>query len=81
MDLRFTADEEAFRDEVRSFLAEALPEELARKVRNAQSLTQEDMAGWHAALNARGALAVTGPQAHGGPGGGACAGPRPGRGL
>ena len=68
MDLRFTAEEEAFRAEVREFLVENLSEDLARKVRNTEEMTKEDMEGWHAKLNSRNWLAVTWPVEHGGPG-------------
>ncbi|MCV6585809.1 MAG: acyl-CoA dehydrogenase family protein [Marinibacterium sp.] len=71
MDLSYSPQEEAFRDEVRAFLADALSEDLARKGRNGDELTKADMDGWHAALNARGWLATTWPQEHGGPGWGA----------
>lgn len=68
MDLRFTPEEEAFRADVRSFLADHLSDVLADKVRNAQDLTKADMEGWHAALNARNWLAATWPVEFGGTG-------------
>jgi len=68
MDLSYSADEQAFRDEVRSFLAENLPPDLADKGRRGLRLTKDDMQRWHAILNARGWLAVTWPKAHGGTG-------------
>ncbi|WP_170789967.1 acyl-CoA dehydrogenase family protein [Ruegeria lacuscaerulensis] len=71
MDLSFTPEEEAFRAEVRAFLSENLSPELVRKGRNSESLTKEEMEGWHARLNARGWLAVTWPTEYGGPGWGA----------
>ena len=43
MDLNFTPDEEAFRTEVRTFLATELPESLARKVREHRHLHKADM--------------------------------------
>ena len=57
MDLRFTPEEVAFRDEVRAFLRANLPPELATKVRQGLRLTRDDMAHWHAILHARGWLA------------------------
>jgi len=68
MNLNFTAEQEAFRDEVRTFLAEQLPAATAAKVRDGQRLTRDDIADWHARLNARGWLAGHWPVAWGGPG-------------
>jgi len=68
MDLNFTPEEEAFRDEVRQFLREKLPVRLADKVKNNVPLTREDMIEWHAILNARGWLANHWPTQYGGPG-------------
>ena len=68
MDLNYTPEEEAFRQEVRDFLKENLSEELATKVRNGRELTRDDMVGWHATLQSRSWLAVTWPEEYGGPG-------------
>lgn len=68
MDLRFSAEEEAFRDEVRAFLRAQLPHELATKVQQGLRLTRDDMARWHAILHARGWLASHWPREWGGPG-------------
>jgi alkylation response protein AidB-like acyl-CoA dehydrogenase len=68
MDLNFTPEEEAFRDEVRAFLHDNLPKRLSEKVRTGKRLTKEDMQEWHAILNARGWLANHWPVEHGGPG-------------
>ena len=68
MNLDFTPEEEAFRDEVRAFLADKLPERLSGKVANGLHLTKADMQEWHAILNRRGWLANHWPAAHGGPG-------------
>ena len=68
MDLTFSAEEAAFRDEVREFLANSLPEDLASKGEAGGELTKADMERWHAILNERGWLAVTWPKAHGGTG-------------
>ena len=40
MDLNFTQDEEAFRAEVRAFLADKLPSRLSDKVRNGVRLSK-----------------------------------------
>ncbi len=68
MDLQFTTEELAFRDEVRSFLKDKLPEDLSHKVKNGLQLTKQDMERWHAILNERGWLANHWPEQHGGPG-------------
>ncbi|MFP4903492.1 acyl-CoA dehydrogenase family protein [Paraburkholderia sp. BR14261] len=68
MDLKFTAEEEAFRSEVLAFLNERLPQRLASKVSNGRHLTRDDMAQWHAILNEKGWLANHWPQEYGGPG-------------
>ncbi len=68
MDLKFTAEEEAFRSEVLDFLRERLPQRIASKVRNGQHLTRDDMAQWHAILNEKGWLANHWPREYGGPG-------------
>jgi alkylation response protein AidB-like acyl-CoA dehydrogenase len=68
MDLKFTAEEEAFRSEVLDFLRERLPQRIASKVRNGQHLTRDDMAQWHAILNEKGWLANHWPKEYGGPG-------------
>ncbi|WP_027015069.1 acyl-CoA dehydrogenase family protein [Comamonas composti] len=71
MDLQFTPEELAFRDEVRSFLKAELPEQMAHKVRNGLQLSKQDMEQWHAILNQRGWLANHWPEQYGGPGWGA----------
>jgi alkylation response protein AidB-like acyl-CoA dehydrogenase len=68
MDLSYSPAENAFREEVRAFLRDRLPAELAEKVRLNKTLTRDDMDRWHAILNDRGWLAVSWPQEFGGPG-------------
>ncbi|RST31125.1 pimeloyl-CoA dehydrogenase large subunit [Sphingomonas ginkgonis] len=68
MDLSFTPEEEAFREEVRQFLRDQLPARLSDKVRKGQHLTKSDMEEWHAILNARGWLANHWPVEWGGTG-------------
>ena len=43
MDLSFTPQEEAFRNQVQAFLAEHLPSELSDKVANGERLSKADM--------------------------------------
>ena len=66
MDLNYTPEELAFRDEVREFLKEKLPKELSDKVRTRADLTKEDMDRWHAILNEKGWLAPNWPKEFGG---------------
>lgn len=66
MDLNYTAEERAFRDEVRAFLDEKLPKDIAAKVKRNDELTKDDMDRWHAILNAKGWLAPNWPKAYGG---------------
>jgi len=68
MDLNFTPQEEAFRAEVRAFLAEKLPTRLSSKVADGKHLSKADMEEWHAVLNERGWLANHWPEEYGGPG-------------
>ncbi len=66
MDLSYSAEELAFRDEVRAFLGEKLPTEMADKVRLRGDLTKGDMDRWHAILNEKGWLAPNWPKEFGG---------------
>lgn len=66
MDLGFSPEEEAFREDVRSFLKEKLPSEMAAKVRESRELTKAEMERWHAILKDKGWLASTWPKEYGG---------------
>ncbi|MEM7317482.1 MAG: acyl-CoA dehydrogenase family protein [Pseudomonadota bacterium] len=66
MDLSFSTEEQAFRDEVRSFLHDTLTPEITDKVRRGQSLGKKGHNDWHAALNRRGWLAGNWPKDFGG---------------
>ncbi len=68
MDLSFTPDELAFREEVRAFLREKVPAELTTKVREGRHLSKADHERWHAILDARGWLANHWPREWGGTG-------------
>src|SRR4051812_12161335 len=54
MDLTFTADELAFRGEVRAFLASSLPSESSRKVLAGMEVSPDDTLRWQQALYRRG---------------------------
>ncbi|MEM6304770.1 MAG: acyl-CoA dehydrogenase family protein [Pseudomonadota bacterium] len=66
MDLNYTDEEIAFREEVRAFLDEKLPKEMAAKVRDGIDLGKDDMEQWHAILQEQGWLAQNWPKAFGG---------------
>jgi len=51
MDLNYTEEERAFQSEVRQFLADYLPKNIAAAVRAHDGLTKEMMDEWHAILN------------------------------
>lgn len=55
-----------FRDEVRSFLRDSLPRDLARKMIERRHLTKEDTVRWQRTLNARGWAVPNWPVEYGG---------------
>ncbi len=61
-------DDDAFRAEVRAFLAEALPADLREKVARGLYLRRDDYVRWMKILHARGWAAPGWPLAHGGAG-------------
>jgi pimeloyl-CoA dehydrogenase large subunit len=54
MELRFTEEEIAFRDEVRAFFRTALPESTRRKMIDGRHLDKADIVTWQRILNAKG---------------------------
>src|SRR5437870_5834391 len=54
MDLRFTPDEIAFRDEVRAFFRANVPEAIRRKMVEGHHLAKGDVVIWQRILNMRG---------------------------
>lgn len=70
MDLTLSANEAAFRDEVRDFLAENLPDALKRAERlNPSFLSQHEIGlAWQKILHAKGWAAPSWPKEFGGPG-------------
>ena len=68
MDLRFTPDEIAFRDEVRAFMRAALPAPIRRKMVEARRLEKPDIVTWQRILNAKGWAVPYWPVAWGGTG-------------
>jgi alkylation response protein AidB-like acyl-CoA dehydrogenase len=68
MDLAFSPEERAFRDEVRAFIAERLPADIRRKVQAGDPLVKDDYARWHRILSERGWVAPNWPKQYGGTG-------------
>src|SRR6056297_1473169 len=68
MDLRFTEKEIAFRDEVRAFFRENLPESIRTKLTLGKHFSRDDMVTWMRILNAKGWAAPHWPEEHGGTG-------------
>ena len=54
MDLRFTAEELAFRDEVRTFFRSALPDSIHDKMIANKGLAKDDIVTWQRILNTKG---------------------------
>ena len=68
MDLNPSADDRAFRDEVRGFLRANLPQSIRDKMLTQKKISREDTVRWHKILHANGWGAPTWPVEHGGPG-------------
>jgi len=66
MDLNYSTEEVAFRDEVRGWLRENLPKELRDKVVDYRELTRDDLQRWHRLLAAKGWIAPSWPIEWGG---------------
>ncbi|MBK7617653.1 MAG: acyl-CoA dehydrogenase family protein [Vitreoscilla sp.] len=68
MDLNFTPEELAFREEIRDWVAANLPTDLSAKVHGALRLTRDDMQRWARILGGKGWLGYGWPKQFGGPG-------------
>jgi alkylation response protein AidB-like acyl-CoA dehydrogenase len=68
MDLRFTPEELAFRDEIRAFIRDNLPGDIRERMRLGYSARKEDTVAWQRILNKRGWAALSWPKEWGGPG-------------
>jgi alkylation response protein AidB-like acyl-CoA dehydrogenase len=68
MQHQLTAEQQAFKEEVETFLAQELPQEVARRVRLGAGIAKADLAAWTKVLNEKGWAAPNWPQAHGGTG-------------
>ena len=68
MDLRFTPEEIAFRDEVRSFFRTNLPESIRTKLVEGRRLAKDDIVAWQRILNRQGWAVANWPAEWGGTG-------------
>src|SRR5437660_9846564 len=68
MELRFTPEELAFRDEVRAFFRANLPTSIRAKLVEGKHLAKDDMVTWQRILNAKGWAVVNWPKEWGGTG-------------
>ncbi|NDZ12620.1 pimeloyl-CoA dehydrogenase large subunit [Variovorax sp. WS11] len=68
MDLSFTPEEQKFREEIRAWVKDNLPQDISHKVHNALELTRDDMQRWARILGKKGWLGYGWPVEFGGPG-------------
>ncbi len=68
MDLNFSADDLAFQQEVRTFLADHYPAGLKAKFDEGEELSKEDFLSWHKVLAAKGWAGIAWPVEYGGTG-------------
>ena len=68
MELRWTDEERAFRQEVRDFINRELPQETRDRMIRGKSPTKQQLVEWQRKLDARGWAAPEWPQEYGGPG-------------
>ncbi len=68
MDLEYSAAEQSFRDDIRTFIGQNLSKDVAAKVLGHKRLSREDIIGWHRILHTRGWSGPTWPKEFGGPG-------------
>ncbi|UUX94079.1 acyl-CoA dehydrogenase family protein [Aquabacterium sp. J223] len=68
MDLQFTAEQQAFREEIRQWVRQHLPADISHKVHHALRLTKDDMQRWAGILGQKGWHGYGWPKAFGGPG-------------
>ena len=68
MDLNYSQEESAFRDEVRAWLKANLPQDLRDKMANHDHLSRDDLMRWHRILAKKGWVAPAWPKEWGGTG-------------
>jgi alkylation response protein AidB-like acyl-CoA dehydrogenase len=66
VDLNYSPEESAFRDEVRAWIHENLSDDLRDKVLNYRELTKDELLGWHKRLAKKGWVAPFWPREWGG---------------
>ena len=68
MDLRFTAEENAFREEVRAFFRDHVPEDVRHKLVDGEMVSRDEYVAFTRVLNEKGWAAAHWPVEHGGTG-------------
>ena len=68
MDLNFSAEDIAFRDEVRAFIKDSYPPHLNGKIEEGEEMSKEDFLSWHKVLAKKGWIAPAWPKEYGGTG-------------
>ena len=68
MDMSFSPEDLAFRDEVRQWISEAMPPEIKEKAENGGSFGTDDTLTWHRVLHQKGWIAPSWPEENGGTG-------------
>ena len=68
MDLRFTPEENAFRDEVRTFFQDNLDPAIRQKLVDGEHMDKADLVAWSRVLNAKGWAVAHWPKEYGGTG-------------
>src|SRR5262249_16507283 len=68
MDLRFSPEELAFRDEVRAFIRDNLPDDIREKLQAGYRVEKPELVRWQRILNKKGWAAYSWPREWGGPG-------------
>ena len=66
MDLNYSQEESAFRDEVRGWIKQNLPQDLRDKIANYEELGRDDLLRWHKILAKKGWVAPAWPKEFGG---------------
>ena len=62
MDLRFTPEEQAFREEVRAFIRDNLPKDIRERMYLGDKASKEDIVTWQRILNKKGWAAMGWPK-------------------
>ncbi len=68
MELSYTDEQIRFREEVRTWISEAMPPEMKKKAEDGANFEQEEVMAWHKILYKKGWVAPNWPEEVGGPG-------------